>query len=354
MMTMLFHASSLEAITRIPDRPLGAFSDYVVETLPARLEDGDGEAMRRGIYPLIPEGLTQNFNKIALLDLKMVFTACGRMAVRCGTGKEEFLNHPVHRKLMEAIRQVSPSTPYIITYDDIVINNPESDPRVFTTGRVGYSEKQFYRGHRIIEGHLDASIGTLKEVLSGAPSPIPLLETCHESLRGAQKALALFLTELRTEDFLAFKPFFDTNGYTGEKGPSGAFSAKAPHVDILVYGRNLPPGCGEYLNANADYFPEGDLKAALNSLADGASLFDMCRNPAMQDCRAVCGRIAACLVGFRKLHLKTVLRHIGQGAHGSAEGKFAAGFLESRVRAFEGLRKDLDNLFAVRHPGLSP
>lgn len=353
-MTTLFHASSIEAITRTPDRSLGYFSDYVVEILPSRLESGDADAMRGELDSLIPDKLTKTFNKVALLDLKMAFTACTLVAAKNGMEKEEFLNHPAHMKIMGAIRQLSPSTPYIITYDDIVMNNPESDPRVFTAGRAGYSEKQFYRGHQIIEGHLDIAIRALKDVLAGDPRRPSLLETCYESLHGAQKTLALFMTELRTEDFLAFKPFFDTNIYTGEKGPSGAFSARAPHVDILVYGRNLPPGYGGYLDANAKFFPECDLKEALDSLSKDTSLFDLCRDPGMGDCRAVCGRIAACLVGFRKLHLKTVLHHIGHNAQGSAEGKFASGFLESRVRAFEGLRKDLDNQFASPHRGLLP
>lgn len=54
--------------------------------------------------------------------------------------------------------------PACLTYEDLVITNPDFDWRVFTTGEVGDSERGFYETHKVIEVVLGPAVEEMFEV----------------------------------------------------------------------------------------------------------------------------------------------------------------------------------------------
>ncbi len=359
----------IERTSRRKNRPLGQFSDYVVTVMPAVLRDGTLAQLHEDIEKRMPGHsgetvLAKVFNftaparqSLKKLDLKMALNACRYLAVKEGMSKEDFLSHPIHCRLMDLIEVAAGGkgkTPFMLTYEDIVLNNPADDMRVFTTGKTGFMEREFYRGHQVIESLLAEADVFMKDFIDSKNSVLPgpavlprslALRSAQNYLHGALDVLGLFLSDLPQEDFNGFKPFFNTCPYTGEKGPSGAFSAKVPYTDMLVYGKDLPAYEGHYLKANAPYFPAQDLKNAFNA-ASGANLLSQCReDPAMHTHARECVAIANLLLAFRVIHLKTVKHQIGDAVTGSAEGQGALHFLEQRVKDFTALRDKMAACF---------
>ena len=299
---------------------------------------------------------------VAMLDLKMVYTMASLLEDRfqhnymgatvAGIGKHRLEMESRIREISKALGRAPVSA---LTYEDIVLNNPRNQPRTFLTGSAGRSEMAFYMGHQLIESWLADAIGGMKDYMAmktgrkpeglinapmlmqtGGNVEMSHLRVAHQEIGDVAFAMRDFAVQLDSTHFAAFKPFFAPNPFTGEKGPSGAFSAKIPHVDILLYGKNLPQSTRDYLKENEPYFPTADLAAANASLEDGRSLIDIvCQYSDNTEARERCRQIAQKMVGFRRTHKGAVAKHIGKEVMGSAEGSGAAQFLDGRINDYQ-------------------
>ncbi len=309
-----------------PIRPLGALSDFVRSTLPT-------ESPRLGdALPMLPtrkalKSLEPGDAKVALLDLKMLFVAASRHPTP-HLVRDAFADRI---ELMNALLGSPPVTQ--MTYQEIVLNNPPADLRVFTPGRLGDAERRFYRGHQLIEESLAYAIFEMQEASRNPQNALICLQGALIACNRVVEGMRSFMTDLERDEFMGFKPFFDTNPYTGEKGPSGAFSAKVPHVDILLYGHETPGNILDYLYENKKYFPQQDHHNAARCFVEGKSLMGASEGEA----KDMAMEISKAMLNFRRFHHGAVVSKIGKNAVGSAEGTDASSYLQKRLDAFREL-----------------
>ncbi|TAH36146.1 MAG: hypothetical protein EYC62_03345 [Alphaproteobacteria bacterium] len=149
-------------------RPLGPLSDFVVEELPNRLsairfaqsksaqqtgpfglgQQGDSteklaadiEGLIAGKQFHVPHAKTN----LARLDLMMLEAGLRAIGTVPGAGLQTLID--------DASRETGQQP--ILSYQDIIIDNPPGDLRTFTTGVIGKQEADFYRGHQMIESCL--------------------------------------------------------------------------------------------------------------------------------------------------------------------------------------------------------
>ncbi len=150
-------------------RPLGALSDYVVERFPADLirfkafcDERRGRPTRAlgiDILQVRKDELTMGIEKlivanpikfqesqlgVARLDLMMLEAGLRAHGLECGLSLGFLI-----KCLSDKTRQQP-----ILSYQDVILNNPPSDMRTFTNGACGKQEADFYRGHQMIESCL--------------------------------------------------------------------------------------------------------------------------------------------------------------------------------------------------------
>lgn len=250
-----------------------------------------------------------------------------------------FLSQPLSIRLRDRLRNVfadrvatmnalmqRPSV-LQLTYQDIILDNPLGDMRRFTGEETGLWEARFYRGHQLIENSLALAIASMKNALTDPANALICLNTALNLCQGVGAAMRSFATDLPKEHFQGFKPFFDTNPYTQEKGPSGAFTAKVPHIDILLYGREAPPDTFCYLEDNKKYFPRSDYDAVMEDGKNSKGVIELVEGGA----KDVAIEIGRTMIRFRSAHRGAVHKHIGKNAMGSAEGSGADRFLQDRI-----------------------
>lgn len=214
-----------------------------------------------------------------------------------------------------------------MTYQDIILDNPKDDLRVFTSGSIGDAEMRFYRGHQLIEDTLAVAISALQSAIKDPDNISASLDIAVLATKRVVSGMKSFMKDLAKDDFMDFKPFFDTNPYTGEKGPSGAFSAKVPTLDILLYGQDTPEETLQYLGDNKPYFPTRDHYNAMKVYYDGRGIVPLTTGKARIQSLQVAKQMLLC----RKFHKSAVIKHIGANAMGSAEGKHAMAYLDRRI-----------------------
>lgn len=272
-----------------------------------------------------------SFNDVALLDVKSLYV----LATQCQNPElSELYRQEALRAQSLLGRQSSIAQ---MTYEDIILNNPKDAMRVFTSGEVAQSEASFYRGHQLIEDSLNSSIALMQDALHSGDAS--LLSEASTHVAEATGMMRQFMTGLNSDHFKAFKPYFDINPYTGEKGPSGAFTATIPHVDVLLYGQDVSENLLSYLNDNASYFPAKDYARMQDTLNGEQSLMKKFKdNP---DALPHLQAIAQSMVLFRKIHMGTVVKHVGKDAVGSAEAGSAVPFLHDRIKQTVACAKTL-------------
>lgn len=271
-MVNLFDYQNGNQILRLPFRPLGNLSSFVVEQMPVLLDQiRQGTATVSELSQQV-EQLVATFHidladqlkgnhriiDIALLDLKML-----ECAIVHSSGKPP-------DSLIAMVDSFASNTGQIsgITYEDVILINPPADRRTFTTGLIGKSEADFYETHRLIELHMDVVIDLLWESVGILTAQGP--EGITDAIMRIQEAsveLKLILPymervgtamdmshfELFTR-YLGSHPYRQLNGIQ-MRGASGAFSATIPVADLLVAGENLKSDHLVFLQANMPYYP---------------------------------------------------------------------------------------------------
>lgn len=304
-------------------RPLGNVSDFVVEVLPWELEassTGFIERVERLLDSLdtrhVAEMLQPEWD-VALLDLKMIEAGI----VHSG------LTPPV--RLTTLVDQLSGEEVPSLTYEDLVFLNPEGDPRLFTTGTTGKTETFFYRQHRRIEAALERTIAKMREGIEGLQSTRGINEIA-DALAATETDLAFVLAatsdvgKMNPQHFAAFRKYLVVHPSRGLKGPSGAFTARIPILELLLHGDELPPDYHEYLAVNWRYFPrEGRVQLAevLEQMRMSQTLVTiwrrLCEPEALRAPIAALGRFFA---KFRRIHYGAVARQIPEAVQGKIAG----------------------------------
>lgn len=346
-----------------PVRPLNRISDIVCEDMPkyaAMLRQPRSEseaALSRFICDVCQLTETIDIAKVfqspqadlALLDLKMLhaFISMAQKSAERGDSTNYISQVSQARAFLadkigdaNRIGQYAPVTH--LTYRDIVLSNPEHDMRAFCIQDERETEYGFYRGHTIIEDKLSSIINLLKPTLHAGSDEFieKSLLQAKDIMREVAVMMRSFMTSMNKEHFLAFRPFFDTNPYTKEKGPSGAFSAKIPHIDILLWGSDTPTDIYTYLNENHLYFPPEDYKDIQNTISLGVSVINVISNPEMSPgVHEAFQEVAKTIVAFRRFHFGATRKHLGSVYEGSAESDNSAAFLERRVNEFDSLAR---------------
>lgn len=266
-------------------RPLADVSNFVVDTLPSVLEEVRGG--RVGVDALagyvdrllvqLPMSVVHNVlvdqrsRDLAGLDLKILDTAIAHSG-----------GNPPER-LTSLVNEFSEVTdqPAGITYEEIILVNPVQDRRTFTRGEVMVTEAAFYEGHRIIEEHLDRAIDIVKGGIQKLTEGVGGIDEVAGNIRQTQEDLKAVILKTHAlgaqsrEHFSEFRKYLSTHPIRGTKGPSGAFTAGIPTLELLLAGESLPEEYIQYLEENKIYFPRQgrkNIQNARESMSNGLTL----------------------------------------------------------------------------------
>lgn len=202
------------------------------------------------------------FNDIAMLDAKMMYVIASKAEL-------EDVAHDFREVILDGLKFMQRPAISQLTYEDIIFTNPQNDMRTFTKGTTGESEALFYRGHQIIERHLNDIIELLKTAHKTGEADF--LDMACQCVMAATSAMKTVGSELNQSDYQVFRTYYDENPYTEEFGPSGRFSTNIPHIDILLNGWHKYDDRETLIN-NVDYFPQRGMLNLRQSLNDEIDL----------------------------------------------------------------------------------
>lgn len=339
---MLFKDEELNENDREKIRPLGKLSDFVIEELPKLLQDQglEKEFLRRERILLGNpdrflrklESLNQEELAVARLDILMLEAAL--RFIGC--------NSVTMTKIVNGLERIT-NRPPILTYEDIVLSNPVLDIRVFTTGKVGRHEADFYIGHNVIEQKL----GHVLELLNGLRTSTIGKQVVELSVKQVHSLLdeVIELTEvigfsMDKEAFKQFRVYIGSkmakdNKTVLEKGPSGAFSAKVPLIDLFLKGY-LSEEHSNYVKENSRYFPRIEVELLLDLISHKIEpLKDVFKRKNYDQSRIQ--ELEMKLKQFRGMHLRAVRHQIPEIFAGQASGTAGEsdvqGFLKRRINS---------------------
>ncbi len=331
-------------------RPLGDFSNYIVEGLPLDLERNP-ENILPMIKKLMPNSKkylnTLNYwilpsrekSHLALLDLKIAERTL------------EVLGKSIPEQLSKIVTTFSKrkGVPAIVTYEELVLINPKDDLRLFKTGDVGESERLFYETHRIIENSLDITIQTIYEFMVGTTYTNPYIGTSFVQRKSLKETIAIVkhqlgnvntllknLFGLDINHFNAFRQFLTESKNRSLKGPSGAFTAKIPILQMVTFGKDCDKAYMQYVKDNFQYFPKPDhsLLKSLIKLAEGklpkSHVLNVCLNEESSR-ENVTKLVKEFLLEFRKSHYGVVKKMLPDDVKGTA-GESPKAFLGERIK----------------------
>lgn len=199
------------------------------------------------------------FNSVAMLDTKMLYVVASK------AGLNELADE-FRSVILDGLKFMQKPPIAQLKYEDIILNNPKDAMRTFTCS---VSEASFYLGNQVLEGQLYGIIDALK--LAYQTGDVDFIYTACAGVMEASNTMTKIQTEMDPSDYQSFRPYFDANPVTGERGPSGLFSAKIPHIEILLNGWANYLG-RDYLVENVAYFPQRDMLNLRKSLNDGVNL----------------------------------------------------------------------------------
>ncbi|MGY8681523.1 hypothetical protein Q2941_27590 [Bradyrhizobium sp. UFLA05-153] len=277
-------------------RPLGRFSNFVVDELPHSIAEIKGserpdEAVRalgRAIsaivadtdYDALLRRLPQSDFEIAKTDIQYLTNCAYHMSAFAGLhpGDAELTVGEALSRLARLTRLRQPGVD-VLSYEDMILTNPvQNDPRLYCLGAAGVEERDFCLGHQFIESELQLAIDALLELRDAADTDArQCLALCVEHLETANHVLTRF-EHMSPDLFGQFRVFYAKNPYKNRLGPSGRFSARIVAVSVLLIGKELflqKPHFFTDVYRLSEYYPQAYIHEVFRWLAqdkEGACL----------------------------------------------------------------------------------
>ena len=355
MNNLFENGKNIDTEIRRPDRPLGELSDFVVTRMPGMLQDirmgtsnvatliDSAEEMVKEIKESRRVGLIDPDDlDLAGLDVKMVEAVIVSSGGSSGPQLTEMVNNFSHATDM------LPG----LTYEDLIFINPlETDPRTFTGGLVGRSERDFYLGHRILEGSLDTTIqhciGAIRVLMqdgeSGVAEATIFLKNAVQTFSPVISYTGRIGMRMPRDHFEVFRKYLNGNPERGIMGPSGKYTSGIPTLDFLLGGEVIEQSYPK-LTEELAYYPRGGRRAiecARGIAHRGESLAVLARR--LDDTVVLLrhvGKICEAIRKFRLVHLIYVHHLIPQALDGTTGGTGG----ESNVKAFLSQREAIDHI----------
>lgn len=303
-------------LVRIPMKPLGALSDYVVTELPAvngRQDVGELVASAASLVAGLSEdtatAIARPHADLALLDLKLLEISIVQQE---GTPPDA---------LIDLVDRFSVATGQLpgLTYEDLIFTNPlTKDPRVFTAGEIGQSELGFYNVHRAIEGRFAEAIPGMFDAITylrggDNVSAWRVLAGAAQELQQAYQHMYDIDTNMPKEHFQKFRTFFRPHPIRGTEGASGIFSAAFPTVDILLQGSTLDSSDEVFTDTHMKYFPRRgreDIARARGLQSEGLTLADFAVQPGQpEELRQSVRQVFKAVRRLRGRHMLATVHH---------------------------------------------
>jgi len=352
-----------ELIPHNPQRPLGEVSDFVVQHMPgvlAHIRSGELPVQRlvqhandlvSGLSPEVmnsfPEPRTSSgFGDWVSTHPPLMIAHLDATMLEAGIVHSGGIPPKSLTQLVDRLSGMTNQLP-VITYEGIAYANPQNDVRTFTgdeQGRPHPIEADFYRGHPLIDQGFENAALNMRSAISAisdpelrvklSRGPKEMLEEACNDLVKANALMVAYKSPHLTESFRTFRLYLGSHPTRHLKGPSGAFSASVPLVDILLAGRSLPTPMIEYLTRNLMYFPRQgrrELTQALQESAEGKTLFDIV-SPA-HELHDLTEEIKEQVRIFRSFHRGAVQTQLQDVLIGTA-GEPIAEFLGARQRLY--------------------
>jgi len=353
-----FNDDCLEQFKRIQSRPLMELSDYVVDELPSELSElrkyrhsgntkNFEESVEGKLSSLVERGIEdvlENLNEIdkgiAILDLRML-----QSAVYNSGGNLSFLVKDFYKKLSDIT-----DNPNILTYEDMVVNNPTKDIRTFTKGNMGYFEALFYIKTMQIEDYFAEAADFIFD--AGFLLEDKVIIDTHSLLKRASKSIDKItevmkqLKGMNPDYFLTFRDYWKATD-PNLMGVSAYFSHGVKRTDLLFAGKKLGTGFFESLEKELSegyYANQISLSEAIKSANDKISFIDLIEgqesiNGDTKNLYKLTLEFAKSMQEFRKEHVKRVLEvNLTQGTAGK---KSLNAFFESRMQPYKDIISSL-------------
>lgn len=348
----LFRPVPLEEMERQPFRPADSLSNFVVEELPNLLnkvragqEDISVVAWRAEALATAQLLRVEHFARqgevqkllVARLDILMLEAAILKSGGVAG---------PTLSRLVDKLAGIT-NRPAGLTYEDVVINNPEQDIRTFSNGLMGNSEADFYNGHRYIEESLEPSVRDLQAVLTNENTVstevvIEVLEQVYASFKTLIAYTGTISKKMPEAHFRGgFRMYLTKLEQRGLRGPSGAFTARIPLIEYMLMGETLAQSDRDYQIEELQYFPlthQAKLVEALHEAMAGTSVRQLLiRRGSPEQGMQLLQKMSEIFRFFRVQHLEAVKKHIPEVFEGTAEG---TGGYDARIFLKERIERD--------------
>jgi hypothetical protein len=384
---IVFEERDLNYLDRSKLRPLGNISNYVVEKLPLNLEkirrincikekEYSVNYFSNEIESIISQSLKEeNIDRnlitmserelgIARLDSQILKSSIIHSYSAIENEKDNLFQEKYglpgeHLLSLAETLSCLTSQPEIITYRDIVRNNPQTDIRSFTTGNLGHSEASFYVLHEYIENELNTVNKNLRKVIdlsfssNGNISKEIKLGLYHHLLNDSKTKFDQCISHMgkfmmmKSLDFNIFRQYL--KGYNELHGASGLFSGGFVQLDSLLVGSRFPldhfNDVEKYLEQG--YYPQSEnIHESLYLGKKGKSLTHAAL--VTNDKELVKSTIAMIdsVLSFRKHHYKAVVKKIPAVAKNEAPGtgipRNSGDFLKSKMNIFNTIKIELE------------
>ncbi len=332
---MLIHIARTVVVLEVRKEPemdasLNYIDEFVRNQMPAML--ASDHQRRRLLWrvdelaswlndDLLSEVRASAYWPILYLDLTMMEAAVAHTQPACPNGPRRFST------LMDKVYGTSDVRG--LKYGSLVLDNPENAIRCFTTGEVGEAEALFYNTHRRIEERLTTAIEQLNLVLASLQgteaSRTPMPPEDFERLLNS--IVELFpsrgLHGMDPVHFAQFRVYLMPNPHRhGAKGPSGAFSAQVPLLEILFRNGASVSNFRPYLQEHWGYFPRqhrDQLAGALKHADEGLTLVNLNRVTVSAIAVEYARILDMFFYRFRHAHMQATKRQILKNPHTSAE-----------------------------------
>lgn len=358
--------------TRIPTRPLGEFSTFITTQLPhllAGIRDGSytHQDLEENIDSLLPSVESTRLLvgadlKTARLDAQFAYNALVHAARLENKKNNTSIPYVPGTHISALAGELAQRTgrPRILTYEDVVIDNPVQDMRTFGSGTIGDSERGFYHAHLLIEQRLQVTIelmmGLIARLEQGdyeSDDQIAAATKMNEHWRAVNLHTSNLRDDLPASDFLIFRDYLgsyidpDTigNGDVKLSGASGQGSSRLRATDFLLGGDTLI-GNERFMNDTKSllpYYPVSDIdqfRRTLQMAYEGRTLHRLMQGvDRSSKLHSLINKFAGLKVGWRHLHHRAVQRQmpdVVEGTGGTQLEEYLAMCIDATKHSYHG------------------